>query len=231
MCGWISKLKTPLIILVIVRGILWVFEQYLGSAVVDFIKLRIPLLSDTFSLALDWIKRNPSEVPSILFFSVATIIILHAYFSTLPPRGLKVNILDPLIGIYGNSLGIRITNHTGKDLNNCWIDIIRWDGKEEIKEQRTKWKFPERSHLVFPQPIEIPNGKSGDSYFIRNKLKTNEISFEVDNWLDCKDENEIELLFHANTNDGDTITLPFWIVIKNEAQNNIDHIIIKSIAL
>lgn len=185
----------------------WIVEQLVGDAVADFISTRLPALYPIFAEILTWAQGNPGHLSVIIFFFVLVLVLVLSYWETRPPSGIALSVAPHRdvrsdLGIWE---GVRIINNTGDDLLNCWVDAIEWDTVPELSRRRIRWE-------VRHDQLDIADGEGNSAYCIYRWNRHFRATLSGMNGPRLPEGvTEIGLSFHANTMDGRTLTMPFWV--------------------
>ena len=207
----------------------WALEQLAGDAIARLLQpLTSQLLSSIPRLLpplTAWAVQHPAEVSAILFFMIATIVILRAYAESRPLKG-----LSPILPFnpdrpYGNLVGAIIHNNTGEDLLNCRCHALAVTTITDRKWLDRGFRLPQELHWntelkdFVRERVEIPSGTSArvilaalDGQNRAARIKVTEISddyFEIPHG-----RHEAEIVFGGNHRDGTTVTQTFWIELE-----------------
>ena len=114
--SWWSKLRAAL-------------QWLIGGSIVAFILSNLawedyikPFIDKWYNVAktviLSWIGNHPAETIIIAFFVILTALMIHAYVTTMPPKGIRITYDETVDGV-----DIYITNNTKSDLNNAYLQV------------------------------------------------------------------------------------------------------------
>jgi len=184
--------------------------------------IGIYLLNQAGSASL-WLMEYSQENGGITAFALFLLwvgtLVSHAYFTTLPPRGIRVN-----RGVSeGTGISIKVVNNSGDHLKDSFVII------DEIKQRETyihsldmnmggdlmlTWATPQSL-----KKVEIKNGRAVEmkiGFTFRSEgVKNPYVYKDKDNLIEYpKGKSETKFSFGANTLKGETKTLPFWVEVE-----------------
>lgn|GEM_PF-6840754 len=194
----LNALQKAIVILgLLATALMWVAEQLAGNAVVNFVYKP---LTQALGVVFGWSVDHPGQISMMIFALSFIYLVRQIAHDTRSIKEIVVTIDNKML-THG---AVLITNHTGDDLFNCTLDIVRVDSVAA-----------QDRHLMWYEGVSEEDIKNGRYAFFYLQELGRSLVVGKNNGKPIYGEkiHEVELFFRGNTLKNTTLSARIWIPV------------------